>query len=125
MDATTFPISFTWHLVFAILACVFFIVQYVRTQKSYRLLLAIGIPASLCIYIQPDNHSLFAAVGAFEGVLLLGAIVFAILEKRERKLDKKRAKQVSEDKEKTKSSAAKAVKPASEEETKTETEEQA
>ncbi len=125
MDATTFPISFTWHLVFAILACVFFIVQYVRTQKSYRLLLAIGIPASLCIYIQPHNHSLFAAVGAFEGVLLLGAIVFAILEKRERKLDRKRAKQVSEDKEKTKSSAAKAVKPASEEETKTETEEQA
>lgn len=129
MDATTFPISFTWHLVFAILACVFFIVQYVRTQKAYRLLLAIGIPASLCIYIQPDNHSLFVAVGAFEGVLLLGAIVFAIIEKRDRKLDKKRAEQVSEDK--VKSSEAKNVKKTEESETeaepevKDETEEQA
>ncbi len=87
MDATTFPISFTYHLVFTIVACIFFIVQYVRTQKSYRLLMAIGIPASLCIYIQPENHSLFAAVGAFEAVLLIGAVVFAIIEKKERKQD--------------------------------------
>ena len=85
MDATTFPISLTWHLVFSILACVFFIVQYVRTKKSYHLLMAIGIPASLCIYIQPENSSLFYAVGSFEAVLLLGAGVFAFIERSHRK----------------------------------------
>lgn len=85
MDATTFPISFTWHLVFSILACVFFLIQYVRMKKSYQLLIAIGIPASLCIYIQPENSSLFYAVGAFELVLMIGALVFAIVERNHRK----------------------------------------
>lgn len=85
MDATTFPISLTWHLVFSVLACVFFIVQYVRTKKSFQLLLAIGIPASLCIYIQPENSSLFYAVGSFEAVLLIGAVVFAFIERSHRK----------------------------------------
>lgn len=85
MDATTFPISFTWHLAFSILACVFFIVQYVRLKKSYQLLIAIGIPASLCIYIQPENSSLFYAVGSFEIVLMLGALVFAFVERNHRK----------------------------------------
>lgn len=85
MDATTFPISLTWHLVFSVLACVFFLVQYVRTKKSFQLLMAIGIPASLCIYIQPENSSLFYAVGSFEAVLLIGAVVFAFVERSHRK----------------------------------------
>ncbi len=85
MDATTFPISFTWHLVFSILACVFFIIQYVRSKKSYQLLVAIGIPASLCIYFQPENSSLFYAVGVFEAVLFAGVIAFAFLERTHRK----------------------------------------
>ncbi|MGN0591829.1 MAG: hypothetical protein ACI4JQ_01120 [Ruminococcus sp.] len=89
MDATTFPISFTWHLVFSILACVFFLIQYVRMKKSYQLLIAIGIPASLCIYIQPEDSTLFYTVGAFEIVLLLGALVFAFIERshRQQELD--------------------------------------
>ncbi len=85
MDATTFPISFTWHLVFSILACVFFLIQYVRLKKSYQLLIAVGIPASLCIYIQPENSSLFYTVGVFEIVLLMGALVFAFVERNHRK----------------------------------------
>ena len=88
MDATTFPISFTWHLVFGILACIFFLIQYVRLKKSYQLLIAIGIPASLCIYIQPENSSLFSAVGIFELVLLIGALFFAIVERNHRKQEK-------------------------------------
>ena len=85
MDATTFPISFTWHLVFCILACVFFIIQYVRSKKSYQLLAAIGIPASLCIYFQPENSSLFYSVGVFEAVIFAGIIAFAFLERSHRK----------------------------------------
>ena len=85
MNATTFPISLTWHLTFCALACIFFVVQYVRTKKSYQLLLAIGIPASLIIYINPENVSLFYSVGVFEAVLLVGAVVFAFIERSRRK----------------------------------------
>ena len=85
MDATTFPISMTWHMTFCALACIFFIIQYVRTKKSYQLLMAVAIPASLCIYICPENTSLFHAVGVFEAVVLVGAIVFAFIERSRRK----------------------------------------
>lgn len=88
MSAATFPISMTWHLGFCAIACIFFVVQYVRTKKSYQLLLAIGIPASLAIYISPDNTSLFYTVGVFEAVLLAGAVVFAFLERNRRKQEK-------------------------------------
>lgn len=88
MNATTFPISLTWHVVFCALACIFFVVQYVRTKKSYQLILAIGIPASLIIYISPENSSLFISVGIFEAVLLAGAVVFAFLERSRRKQEK-------------------------------------
>lgn len=85
MDATTFPIPITSHIIFCAIACVFFIIQYVRTKKSYQLLVAIGIPASLFIYICPENSSLFYAVGAFEAVLLIGAVVFAFIERSRRR----------------------------------------
>ena len=85
MDATTFPISTTWHIAFCALACIFFIIQYVRTKKSYQLLMAVAIPASLCIYILPENTSLFHAVGVFEAVVLVGAIVFAFIERARRR----------------------------------------
>lgn len=85
MDATTFPISMTWHIAFCTLACIFFIIQYVRTKKSYQLLMAVAIPASLCIYICPENTSLFHAVGVFEAVVLVGAIVFAFIERARRR----------------------------------------
>ncbi len=85
MDATTFPIPLVYHVIFCAAACIFFIVQYVRTKKSYQLLLAIGIPASLCIYINPESSSLFYSVGAFEAVLLIGAVVFAFIERTRRK----------------------------------------
>lgn len=85
MDATTFPIPLTYHVIFCAAACIFFIVQYVRTKKSYQLLLAIGIPASLCIYISPENSSLFYSVGVFEAVLLIGTIIFAFIERTRRK----------------------------------------
>ena len=85
MDATTFPISLTYHIVFCAVACIFFVIQYVRTKKSYQLLLAIGIPASLFIYIKPDNSSLFYTVGVFETIILIGALIFAIIERNRRK----------------------------------------
>ena len=45
MDASTFPISLTYHLVFALIAGIFFLVQFIRLRRPYQLLLAIGISA--------------------------------------------------------------------------------
>lgn len=79
MDATTFPISFTYHLIFAIVAGVFFLIQFIRHRKPYQLIFAIAIPASLLIYIDETSKTLFNTVGAFELVMILGAIVLTIV----------------------------------------------
>ena len=75
MDASTFPISFTYHLIFCLIAGAFFVVQFIRLRRPYQLLLAVGIVASLLIY----------TVGIFELVLLLGAIVLSIIARKKEK----------------------------------------
>lgn len=62
MDASTFPISLTYHLVFALIAGIFFLVQFIRLRRPYQLLLAIGILASLLIHVgDPHNKVWFNA----------------------------------------------------------------
>lgn len=90
MDASTFPISFTYHLIFCIVAGVFFLIQFIRLRRPYQLILAVAIPASLLIYVgDPSNKTWFHTVGMFEVVLLLGTVVFSIVERaRTKKLEK-------------------------------------
>ena len=74
MDASTFPISLTYHLVFALIAGIFFLVQFIRLRRPYQLLLAIGILASLLIHVgDPHNKVWFNTIGLFELVILVGA----------------------------------------------------
>ena len=64
MDASTFPISLTYHLVFALIAGIFFLVQFIRLRRPYQLLLAIGILASLLIHVgDPHNKVWFNTIG--------------------------------------------------------------
>lgn len=90
MDASTFPISFTYHLIFCIVAGVFFLIQFIRLRRPYQLILAVAIPASLLIYVgDPSNKTWFHTVGMFEVVLLLGAVVLSIVGRaRSKKLEK-------------------------------------
>ncbi|MGN1403609.1 MAG: hypothetical protein ACI4XB_04725 [Ruminococcus sp.] len=90
MDASTFPISFTYHLIFCIVAGVFFLIQFIRLRRPYQLILTIAIPASLLIYVgDPSNKTWFHTVGMFEVVLLLGAVVLSIVGRaRSKKLEK-------------------------------------
>ena len=75
MDASTFPISFTYHLIFCLIAGAFFVVQFIRLRRPYQLLLAVGIVASLLIYVGGEHNKVwFHTVGIFELVLLLGAM---------------------------------------------------
>ena len=81
MDASTFPISFTYHLIFCLIAGAFFVVQFIR-----QLLLAVGIVASLLIYVGGEHNKVwFHTVGIFELVLLLGAIVLSIIARKKEK----------------------------------------
>ncbi len=79
MNASTFPISFPIYLGFCIIAAVFFVFLYVFRRRPQQLLLAIAVLASLIIFIDKDNSSLFAAVGWFELIILVAALVFSIV----------------------------------------------
>ena len=71
MDASTFPISFTYHLIFCLIAGAFFVVQFIRLRRPYQLLLAVGIVASLLIYVGGEHNKVwFHTVGIFELVVL-------------------------------------------------------
>lgn len=90
MDASTFPISFLYHLIFCIVAGVFFLMQFIRLRRPYQLILAVAIPASLLIYVgDASNKTWFHTVGAFEAAMLLGAVVLSILwRSKAKKLEK-------------------------------------
>ena len=101
MDVTTFPLSFSCHLIFSLIAGCFFLLQYLRLRRPYQLVLTIAIPASLLIYLGRLMEHLgqtgaadffngkpwFHTIGALEAVLLLGALVLSILAKVRRKKD--------------------------------------
>ncbi|MGN1224405.1 MAG: hypothetical protein ACI4TG_04780 [Ruminococcus sp.] len=79
MDATTFPLPLPYHVVLCVLGCVFFLAQFIRLKKPYQLMMAIAMPASLLIYIQPENKTLFYAVGLLIGLDMLLALVISIV----------------------------------------------
>ena len=94
MDVTTFPLSFSCHLIFSLVAGCFFLLQYLRLRRPYQLVLTIAIPASLLIYLGQtgaadffNGKPWFHTIGALEAVLLLGALALSILAKVRRKKD--------------------------------------
>ncbi|HBI85511.1 MAG TPA: hypothetical protein DDX71_04385 [Ruminococcus sp.] len=75
LESTLFPIAAEKHVVFAIVSSLFFLLQFIRTRKLYQLIMAIAIPASLLIYLAPENTALFYGIGIAEGLLLLLAFI--------------------------------------------------
>lgn len=82
METTLFPISMQKHIIFAVVAAIFFLLQFVRTKQWYQLVMAAAIPLSLLIYIDEDNTTLFYAVGIMEAVLLCAALALNIWQSR-------------------------------------------
>lgn len=80
MDMTLFPISMEKHIIFCVAALIFFLVQFIRTKRWYQLILAIAIPASLLIYLQPENETIFYAVGIGEAVILALAFIINLIQ---------------------------------------------
>ncbi len=80
MEPTVFPISQDKHIIFCIIATLLFLIQFARTKRWYQLVMALAIPASLLIYIQPENTTLYYAVGITEVVLLLLTLILNIIQ---------------------------------------------
>ena len=86
MDASTFPIPFKFHLIFCIVAAIFFLLQFIRLKRPYQLILTIAIPASLLIYVgDPSDKSWFHMVGWAEAILLLGAMIVSMIARFRRR----------------------------------------
>ena len=92
-EKSLFPITMEKHIIFCAVAALFFVLQFIRTKRIYQLVLAIAIPASLLIYIQPENKTLFYGVGIGEAVLLVLAFILSIVQNRK---DKKREAALAE-----------------------------
>ncbi|MBR5373000.1 MAG: hypothetical protein IK130_12400 [Oscillospiraceae bacterium] len=86
LNTNTFTLSFNQHLVFALIAGIFFLLQFIRTRRYYQLIMAGAIFASLLIYLS-DSRALFYGVGVLELILLIAALIVSIVQNR---MDKKR-----------------------------------
>ena len=89
MDATTFPLPFAYHIVLCVLGCVFFLAQFIRLKQHYQLLLAIAIPASQLIYIQPESRTLFYTIGLLIALDLLLALGVSLIQRFRHPQEKK------------------------------------
>lgn len=78
---TIFPFSFNFHLGFAIIGFLFFLISFFKLRRPYQLLFAVGIPLSLLIWLADDNRALYYGIGILELVIILGALVTSILTK--------------------------------------------
>lgn len=92
MESTLFPISADKHIIFCIIATVLFLLQFIRTKRWYQLLMAIAVPCSLLIYINPENAYVYYGVGVMEGIALLAALVLNIVQSRKIAKAEKQAK---------------------------------
>lgn len=89
MDATTFPLPLAYHIVLCVLGCVFFLAQFIRLKKPYQLMMAIAMPASLLIYIQPESRTLFYTIGLLVALDLLLALVIGLIQRFRHPQEKK------------------------------------
>ena len=96
MNESIFPVSETRHLIFCIIACVFFLLQFLRTKRWHQLILAVAIPLSMLVYIDPESKALFYGVGIAELVLLTAALVIGIVQGKKIEQQEKAAKEAAE-----------------------------
>lgn len=108
MEPMIFPISQDKHLIFCIIATVLFLLQFIRTKRWYQLVMALAIPASLLIYVQPENKTLYYGVGVLEAFLLLLALILNIVQSAKIAKAEKKAKAEAD------AAAAEQTKPAAE-----------
>ena len=83
---TLFPFPFSFHLTFVIIATIFFGVSFARMKRPYQILLALGIPFSLLIWVADayNNRILYYVIGVVEFLILASAFLTSIFLKPEK-----------------------------------------
>lgn len=89
METNLFTIGMEKHIIFSSVACVFFLLQFMRTKRWYQLILAAAVPASLLVYFQPENQTWFYGVGIGEACLLLLAFIVNLVQSAKAKKEEK------------------------------------
>lgn len=84
MDTSIFPLPFTIHLAFACISFLVFLYQYTRNKRKYQMIMAIAIPATLLLYVN-TSKTWFYIIAFAELAMMLVAIVFSFIEKRQMK----------------------------------------
>ena len=79
MKTTVFPLPFQSHLIFCVIATIFFVIQFIRLRRAYQLIFAVAVPATLLLYIN-DSQTWFYGIGIFELVMLLLAVVTVCID---------------------------------------------
>ena len=82
MNGNIFPLPFSAHLIFAVVAFVFFLIQFIRVRYKYQLVMAVAV--AMLIYLK-DTKLWFYGIGILEFGLLIIALVAAISEKKRRR----------------------------------------
>ena len=82
MNGNIFPLPFSAHLIFAVVAFVFFLIQFIRVRYKYQLVMAVAV--TMLIYLK-DTKLWFYGIGILEFGLLIIALVAAISEKKRRR----------------------------------------
>lgn len=77
-NTNLFPFPFSLHLIFCIIALVFFIYRFVTDKKPFQLIMALAVPFSITIHIS-DSHTWFYIVGLIELILVIAAFVTSII----------------------------------------------
>lgn len=84
MSSNVFPLPLSAHIVFVVIAFLFFVIQFVRTKYKYELFMAAAVACTMLIYTN-DSKTLFFGIGMLELGLILISFVLAIVEKHNRK----------------------------------------
>lgn len=79
MDISVFPLPFSMHLIFSVLALALFLYQYSRQRRLYQLLMAVAIPATLLLYVN-SSVTWHYCVGMLELVLIVAAVVSSVVD---------------------------------------------
>lgn len=75
-----FPFPFSFHLVLSLIAVVFFIFRFYQQKRPFQLIFAIAVPFSMLVWLS-ESKTLFYAVGIFELLFIIAAIVTSFIFK--------------------------------------------
>ncbi len=81
MNTNTFPLTVQQHLIFAAIAVVFLVLQFIRQKYWYQPVVAAAIAGSLLIYVN-ESMAWYYGVGIVELLLMLAAAVLYIVQAR-------------------------------------------